>query len=360
MKKDILLILFVFISVYIVIFNIKHNKLTDIENPAFLGTTSDYIARNEKGKLIHSINLTQSCFDSIKSSIDTSKPIILILGNSQSQSINQLKPGDKNLIEYVSNGTKKVNIIAHTMPNVNFTEMYLLLRFWSSNFKISQVIIPAFLDDTRMSGMRKDFIEKLINDRFKLEVILDEDKLINKKLSDLKPKDEINKYNLQSYTESFFNKYLNSNSQLWLERSKLESFIAVSLYNLRNEIFNIKASDKRKILTGVYNQNLSFLKASVKYCSNNSIDALIYIPPIRNDVSIPYEIEEYEKFKFECTHLIRKENFKNFEKIIPSNFWGKKMSTNLSGDMELDYMHFQNEGHKILADSLLNFIKNDF
>lgn len=357
MKKDILFILFILLAACFIIFSLQNNKVNDTQNPAFLGTTFDYYAKNEKRVPIHAIKLNESIFDSIKMSVDNNKPIILILGNSQSQSINQLKVGDRNLIEYISNGANNYNIISHTMPNANFTEMYLLLRFWSNKFKISQVIVPAFLDDTRMAGIRKDFIEKIINDHFLVDNFLDNDRLINDFLLGLQPKEDTNPYNLQRYTEYVFDNYLNTHFVLWRDRSKVESFIAVSLYNMRNTIFNIKASDKRKILPAVYKDNMSSLLSLVNYCSKNKIVAKLYIPPIRNDVEIPYEVEEYEKFKFDCMEIVTKDNYKNFENIVPPRFWGQKMSTNLSGEPELDYMHFQNEGHKILSDSLLNFIK---
>ena len=50
-------------------------------------------------------------------------------------------------------------------------------------------------------------------------------------------------------------------------------------------------------------------------------------------------------------------NFKNFETIVPPNFWGDKQSTNLSKKTEIDFMHFRFEGHKILSDSLSKFVK---
>ena len=39
-------------------------------------------------------------------------------------------------------------------------------------------------------------------------------------------------------------------------------------------------------------------------------------------------------------------------------YWGLKTSTNIGQHIELDFMHFMYEGHKILADTLLNHINN--
>ena len=44
--------------------------------------------------------------------------------------------------------------------------------------------------------------------------------------------------------------------------------------------------------------------------------------------------------------------FSNFEDIVPSEYWGMKESTTIGGGLELDFMHFKAEGHRLLADSI--------
>ena len=47
----------------------------------------------------------------------------------------------------------------------------------------------------------------------------------------------------------------------------------------------------------------------------------------------------------------------NLEDIVPPENWGQKNSTTLNDNLEIDFMHFNYEGHLILAnklDSILN------
>lgn len=132
------------------------------------------------------------------------------------------------------------------------------------------------------------------------------------------------------------------------------------LYKLRNTIFFITPSSKRYKIEDAYNQNINSLKNLINLCALNDVKLNINIPPIRSDIEIPYDNLEYNDFKLEIKEIT---NFKkdilylNFEKIIPGEFWGMKNSTNLLKSKEYDFMHFNFQAHKILADSLQFFLK---
>ena len=53
---------------------------------------------------------------------------------------------------------------------------------------------------------------------------------------------------------------------------------------------------------------------------------------------------------------------KSLEDLVPNNFWGQKASTNLKKNLEVDFMHFQENGHTILAkkiySEIIKFWKN--
>ena len=95
-------------------------------------------------------------------------------------------------------------------------------------------------------------------------------------------------------------------------------------------------------------------------CVLNNVNLNIYIPPIRSDIEIPYDNLEYNDFKQKIKEIMSvKKNFQylNFEKIIPGKYWGMKSSTNLLKTKEYDFMHFNFQAHKILADSLQILLK---
>ena len=85
----------------------------------------------------------------------------------------------------------------------------------------------------------------------------------------------------------------------------------------------------------------------------------MYNVPIRNDVKIPYKIDDYSKFKNDLDYLSKKYLFKyiNLENIVPNNLWAEKTSTTLSNETEIDFMHFKEKGHEILAENIYFEIK---
>ena len=105
--------------------------------------------------------------------------------------------------------------------------------------------------------------------------------------------------------------------------------------------------------------NLQALKAIVQSANEQGIKLLLYIAPLRNDVKIPYDLEQYENFKAEIQLIAEKNrvNFTSLESLIPAALWGTKGATTLGGGQELDFMHFQGGGHQLLADKLFGELK---
>ena len=104
----------------------------------------------------------------------------------------------------------------------------------------------------------------------------------------------------------------------------------------------------------LYLKNFQALESSIKLAQEKNIKILIYNVPIRNDVKIPYKIDDYSKFKKDLDYLSKKYLFKyiNLENIVPNNLWAEKTSTTLSNETEIDFMHFKEKGHEILAEHI--------
>ena len=64
--------------------------------------------------------------------------------------------------------------------------------------------------------------------------------------------------------------------------------------------------------------------------------------------------EEYAAFKAEMATLADRPDvrFANLEDLVPADLWGAKAATTLGGGEELDFMHFQAGGHRLLAAAL--------
>ena len=126
------------------------------------------------------------------------------------------------------------------------------------------------------------------------------------------------------------------------------------LYKVRNYVFQIDPSTTRKILPGQYNKNFKALNSLIQMTKDNGIILIIYNAPIRNDVKLPYDIDQYNKFKKSLINLSNQNSVKylNFENIVPNYLWGEKESTSISKKNEIDFMHFKARGHKILSEKI--------
>ncbi|MDC1179854.1 hypothetical protein OAT55_01215 [Flavobacteriaceae bacterium] len=348
------IVLMLFFGLIYVVNNYTDSNLSD---PAMMGETFDVIAKNKDGKQIHLIDLDSNLVKNVISTIDNNKKTIFILGNSQTQSVNQLKNNQSNLIELVSFALPEYNVISHTMPNMNLQEFWLSFSYWNSKISIDKVIIPVFFDDFRENQVRSHFIDYAANENF----LINEKDLISKKINNKisnENKSE-NAQNIGQILEIKILDLLNNNFYFWQSRTTIKTNIFVGLYNLRNTIFNIKPTSKRKVIKSSFKNNLKSLINILKFTDESKISAYLYIPPIRQDYEIPYDLNEYINFKKQMrdTILNFNGNFKNFETIVPPKLWGNKQSTNLSKKTEIDFMHFRFEGHKILSDSLSKFVK---
>ena len=354
------LLISLFFSIFVVSFFSFYINKFELA-PGMVGETIDVYAKNSANQRIHAINLDEQTLDDILKSLDVKKQNVFHIGNSQSQSVNQLKDGQTNLIGITSNLIEeKYNFFAHTMPNMGLMEYWLVLNYWNSKVKLDYLVVPVFFDDMRESEIRSDFISKIIEDNFQIpfnDTISQKINLnVSSEFSEIDTENEM----FGKTVERHLNNLLSDNIFFWDIRVRMKQLVYVSLYNLRNTIFNIKPTSKRKMLKSAYINNIKTLNLIIRYCHFNNIKLHIYIPPIRNDYEIPYDLEEYGLFKSFLKNICNKEGvgFSNFENIIPNQFWGLKNSTNINSDLELDFMHFQYDGHKILSDSIAKKILN--
>ena len=330
---------------------------------AFGIETTGSNAKGENNDLIHIEKLND--FEELYSDwISRGKnEIILLLGNSQYHTINQMKKGDVVLSQILYDYYKKddIDFITNSLPNVNLQEQYLIFEYFSRRLPIKLLILPVFMDDTREDDIRfglPEYLKKNVNYSQNNSVI---HKLFSTEIQQTQDDIAGLKETFQEKVEYSINQYLNKHSQKWSRRGSLRSELFIKLYRFRNSLFGITPSSKRKKITGPYKNNIYAYKLILGHCQSLGINALIYIPPIRNDVEIPYDKKEYIDFKNKIKNIAKMNDayFLDFENIIPQEYWGSKASTAIDNDLETDFMHFQFKGHKILADTLLMHINSD-
>lgn len=286
---------------------------------------------------------------------------LLWLGNSQLHGVNQYKDGQKNSVEFLYDTLQSsaISVMAYSLPNANLQEHLVVLKYLSSQIHLDQVVLPVFFDDTRESGLRPDLVSKELSDVMGKSDGSEVGKALENefKSATVKEEEDPNMKALHSTTqekvEMSLNDKMNNASVVWSSRADLRSKIIYDyIFKIRNSVFQINPDTKRKKIPTRYLINMQAFEKIAQFCKDSKIDLLVYIPPIRNDVSQPYVEAEYNSFKqelaqYESTYGFR---LKNYEALVPAQFWGVKPSTKM-GDQkfEIDFMHFQQEGHRLLA-----------
>ena len=324
--------------------------------------TVEYLAKSPQGEPIHTVKQKPGEVQSMLTETGKQDRVVMFFGNSQTHSINQKKEGEVNYPEIIQRRHPELSIRCHSIPNANLQEFLVLLNWWSTSMEIDQLFIPVFMDDLREDGLRQDFMPMIIEDDLKVSCTNQalSEKLNSELLRFKMPSDnavvggESRNATLQDKTEKALNNWLGKRFKVWQNRPKARGDFFMKLYQWRNTIFGITASTKRKMIPARYEWNMSALEAIIKYANKNKIVINVYIPPIRNDVEVPYDPEEYQTFKEEVRKMTQSfgATFSDFEGIVPGELWGLKASTNSGAEPELDYMHFQALGHQILADAL--------
>jgi hypothetical protein len=314
----------------------------------------------------HDLKDFSSCIDSYhkKNRSTLYEDVVLWLGNSQLHSINQMKFGEETSTPILHRDIKdkKKYLMTFSQPNANLQEHFVLFNFLINKVPISTLILPVVFDDMRETGLRNS----LTGATKELNVVerLKKSSIGKKILANHSEKDMAgNKKTalegtMQEDAEFFLDTKLSLFWNTWSERSSLRaSFLYGVLYKFRNWLFDINPSSIRKVIPGRYLMNIQALNEILFTAQDKNIDILLYIAPIRNDIKIPYNLVEYENFKEEVRGVASKYNnvvFENLEDLVPPEYWGSKVSTSFNGSLEeVDFMHFQAGGHKILAESIL-------
>jgi len=303
--------------------------------------------------------------------------VIFFLGNSQTHSINQMQPREENYIKILFDTLSQSgsDVICHSMPNANMQELYLSYMYWKDKLPIKMLVIPLFYDDFRENGIRGLYFQHLLSSRFVLnDSVLGANRNINRALAsqwidyaninaagkEESPENKALEGTVQEEVENKLNNFLTRNTDVWQNRSNLRGDFFVWLYKLRNTVMGIRPSTIRHMIPQSYTENMSALELLLDDCEKNNKEVLVYIPPVRSDTLLPYDMKAYKAFKLTvkdiCSRNSRLFHFAELDTIVPGPLWGLKESTNFIDKTELDYMHFKYDGHKILADSLHYYI----
>jgi hypothetical protein len=334
----------------------------DFENAALGTLTVHYNAKSEDGLLIHTIKQAELDVMSMLGHAQGQQEVTLILGNSQTHSINQKKPGEVNYPELLQKSFPEQVFLTNSLPNANLQEFAVASEWWAEQVSFQTLILPVFMDDLREGGLRKDFLSGLVRDEFKMpsagSALVTEWNETLASFQESQSEGTVSTEGIetpQEITEREINAWLADRSEIWRNRPNARGDLFMKLYQWRNTLFGINASTKRKMIPSRYERNFEALDLILENCQNRGVQVILYIPPIRTDVEVPYDLGEYTTFKLaveEKAKDYQNVSFNDFDSIVPGEYWGLKASTTNDAEPELDFMHFQFKGHEILADSL--------
>lgn len=300
-----------------------------------------------------------------------SKKLYLWLGNSQLHGINKYMPGNTNTVGFLFNNLQNTDadVAGVSYPNANLQEFLVSVLYYSKVLPLQGIIMPVFYDD-----MREDGIRDLININPVVKAIQQDSayfagipgiKKLNPGYDGIPSKSDESfnavKETAQDVSERYLEKKMEDVWGIWKSRPEYRGNLFNALYLFRNSALGIKPTSTRKMIPGRFTDNYNAFKEIVRFCSDKKLPLLIYIPPLRNDVTPPYDIKAYNDFKKnieqDCisTHTV----FINLERLIPNKYWGMKVSSSSYNDeLEFDFMHFQDKGHKLLADTIFKSFIN--
>ena len=359
-KKDLTLIIGFFFGIILLNLFLPKNKnsFNDLAYEEYTTRAMGYA----NGERVHCNDLDDIylCVESYKKN-GNDNPVILWFGNSQLHSINSYTHGDETASSLLHMALRKKGfyLITFSQPNANLQEHYLLFSYLLNQFPVKNLILSTVYDDMREDEIRTS-INKTLEDAYVLNEVdkttIGKNLIINYKKKNLINNDTIAREETNhDYWENLINKKLEKIWPLWAERDSLRSHLFHNLYLLRNTILGIDATTIRKKILGPYIKNMTAYKEILNLAEKKKIGILVYIQPIRNDMKIPYDLNEYNLFKKEIATIseISGAYFSNLENIVPNEFWGQTASINLKNYKDLDFMHFQAEGHQLLSKNIL-------
>ncbi len=295
---------------------------------------------------------------------------VLWLGNSQLNGINQYEKGQENMVYHLFHRMRrrKVRVLGFSQPNAHLGEHYVIFEYIRSRVPFDTLVLPVVFDDTRNIKLRED-IGTALRDG-KTAAALSQSaagkRILNRELRKKNNRrgDEFAalKNTLQEKSEAFLNGLSEKYVPLWSLREQARGSFFHFLYRFRNTVFNITAQTKRPVIKERYDFNMEAFKAILASAKGKNIGVLVYIAPLRQDVEPPYILAEYEAFKKDIREITEKMHavYADLDASVPDRLWGSKGATGLMGRGELDFMHFKEPGHVLLAEKLERLLTDMF
>ncbi|TWU47521.1 hypothetical protein Poly51_53210 [Rubripirellula tenax] len=287
------------------------------------------------------------------------RTVVLWVGNSQLHAINQASADARPAsIRVFSSLTKDdVDVLTWSVPNANPQEHFLIFESVRSMLPIQQFVLPVVFDDFREVAVRS-VLHPLMNESAtelalkKTEIgrkILEENKTASND-SGTDSTEQEPSLSLQQRSEAALGSWVRDRSRLYAERTRLRGEMFISIYKYRNWLFGIDSQTVRKQIPAAYKLNRDALVALLESAAANNIKVLVYVAPLRSDITTPYDPTEYADFKSDMAKCVASHgaHFADLDSLVPGECWGQMDDIQGNGS-GYDFMHFQEAGHELLS-----------
>lgn len=329
----------------------------DAENFA-LGKENQHVRESLGGAAF-----TASSVPEIKALVDKGKigcgtresKTVIWFGNSQLHTINQYKAGEHLAPYWLKSMAAKPDCFQPygiSLPNANFQEYLVLLAYIRTVFRPDAVVLSLVFDDLREDGLRDEFSMLMVN---KTKDVLAGDQVgteitaLFQQVAERNKAGEGENGGLEGFVQKRFEDSLTRSMDnvipLWAARPNLRARLLTDLYFVRNYALGINPTTVRRQIAARYQRNMAALEAILAQCNSSSVPVVLYVAPIRQDFSLPYDREEYDNWKREVSNLAGtyRAQLLNLEAEVPRDMWGTYHKD------DVDFMHFQGRGHVLLA-----------
>jgi len=288
-----------------------------------------------------------------------SNRLIVISGMSQMHTINDRKPGDKLICQWMDDTLRPqgIRVWGEAGPNLcNEEALMQMIAFCNEPRTTPAVFIYALcFDKFRNLDLRpgyQDFLRarpdilaayQQAADHYASQYPLASTKM-KSSLADLKSEATEEDNSFETRVRAGVAKFV----PLVAQRQDVNALLTIQIGMLRNAVLRITPTSKRPIIQSRYDMNREFLQMMADVALEHHVQFIVYVIPLNAQAENPYVTSEYEQFKIWAKKFAddRGLPFANFENLIPRDEWGFFMGGP-------DFKHFRGEGHRRTAEAIM-------
>lgn len=288
------------------------------------------------------------------------QPLIILSGMSQMYAINETKPGDQTIAEWLDDAIRPEGsrVFGLAAPNLSNEEalVYLLATLGGPETRPDAFVYGLCFDKFRNIDLRVQLTTFLrthpgLEDRWRSTCDGRQDRFpmaCEKMRSTLEGLHAAQSTSEDDGTvEGSVRAAAGDALPMVAARKDLNALAQIQAFYLRNWVFDIQPTSKRPIIQSRYELNKQLLELMIDVGLEAGIQMAMYVIPLNPLAENPYVAEEYEAFKRWAEETTKKRgvHFDNLESVVPASEWGEFMGGP-------DFKHFKGEGHRATAEAL--------